>query len=345
VPVHDRSPEDDDGLTAAAHAAVSWARARRATWTSAPLDESAWPPAVQAAHVDIHATPATTPSPAAPLSHRLGGALTSLGSRMTTAMRPLAAPALRWMARAAVAALLVGAVVVGGRYVSTAISTALTRRAVAEPPKVNPTSVARSRTGELRVSSTPPGAQVILDGRARGVTPLALGDLRPGRHELTLKSDAGTVRRSVTIVAGETAVIEEAIFSGWVAVYLPFEVTIAENGRVLRADERNQIMLPPGIHQLRLTNAALGFDAVRQVEVRPGETATVRVTPEPSRLTVTATDTAEVWLDEARVGQTPLVAFPVPLGTHEVVVKRVAGGERRFTVRIGVKPFALHVDF
>jgi hypothetical protein len=122
-------------------------------------------------------------------------------------------------------------------------------------------------------------------------------------------------------------------------------VVIAEGGRTLRPDERNQIMLPPGIHALRLVNRTLAYEKVSNVEIKPGETTNLQVTPEPSTLTVTASEAAEVWLDGARVGETPLNAVPVPLGSHELVVKRSAGGERRFSVTIGVNPFTLNVEF
>jgi hypothetical protein len=60
---------------------------------------------------------------------------------------------------------------------------------------------------------------------------------------------------------------------------------------------------------------------------------------------VTASDAAEVWLDGARIAETPLSGAPISLGTHELVVKRQAGGERRYTVTIGANPFTLNVDF
>ena len=164
-------------------------------------------------------------------------------------------------------------------------------------------------------------------------------------HEVALEGDGGTIHRSVTVAANETAVVEESIFSGWLAVYAPFEVVIAEGGRTLRPDERNQIMLPPGIHALRLVNRTLAYEKVSNVEIKPGETTNLQVTPEPSTLTVTASEAADVWLDGARVGETPLNAVPVPLGSHELVVKRSAGGERRFSVTIGVNPFTLNVEF
>jgi hypothetical protein len=193
--------------------------------------------------------------------------------------------------------------------------------------------------------STPAGAKVVVDAKPRGVTPLTLADLSPGRHEVVLESDAGTVHRTVRIAASETEEMNESIFSGWLVVYAPFEIAIFEGGRVLQPDGRNQIMLPPGNHELRMTNRALAFEMVRQVEVKPGEGTTLRLIPPASTLTVTASDAAEVWLDGARLGETPLNGAPIALGTHELVVRRMAGGERRYTVTIGANPFTLHVDF
>lgn len=234
---------------------------------------------------------------------------------------------------------------VGVRYLWKTVPTLTTRTAVVEPTDVRPSAAGRKATGGLRVSSTPAGAKVVVDAKARGVTPLTLTDLTPGRHEVVLESDAGTVHRTVRVAANETVEMSESIFSGWLVVYAPFEVVIVEGGRVLQPDGRNQIMLPPGIHALRLANRTLAYEAVERVEVKPGEGTTLRLTPPPSTLTVTASEAAEVWLDGARVGETPLNAAPVPLGTHDVVVKREAGGERRFTVTIGANPFTLDVDF
>ena len=162
---------------------------------------------------------------------------------------------------------------------------------------------------------------------------------------MTLANAEGTLRRTVTIGANDVATIDEAIFAGWVALSAPFDLTISERGRALPPDDRNQVMLPAGTHELRLTNQALGFEVTRQVEVKPGEATALQLTPEPSTLTVTATAAAEVLIDGTRVGETPLNAAPVQLGTHEVLVRRAFGGERRFTVTIGVKPSTLNVEF
>jgi hypothetical protein len=149
----------------------------------------------------------------------------------------------------------------------------------------------------------------------------------------------------VTIAANQTATIDEGIFSGFVTIYTPFDVTITEGGRVLTADDRHQIMLPAGTHELRMTNRALAYEATRKVDIKPGEATNLQLTPEPSTITVTATTAAEVWLDGTRLGDTPLSGAPVPLGEHEIVVRRSSGGERRFTVTVGAKPFTLNVEF
>ena len=210
---------------------------------------------------------------------------------------------------------------------------------------VGPRQEARRPMGTLTVTSNPAGAQVQVDGKPRGVTPLTLKDIAPGRHEVLLKSSEGTVRRSITIAANQTETVDEQIFSGWVTVYSPFEVTVAEGRRVLRPDERNQVMLPPGVHELRLINKTLAYETVMQVDVKPGEGTNVRLTPPPSSLTVTASEPADVLVDGVRAGQTPLNAFSVPLGTHEIIVRRANGAEKRYTATIGVKPYTINADF
>lgn len=367
----DELSDRDIDLIRAAEATASWARARRASWTSAPLGAAATQPGTEPRTL---AEPGTLADPDTLFESEADGAmapepserLPSLADRIQDAVRSFRMPRSPWLVRGALAAALGIAAYVGVPYLWHALPAFSTRTPPGKPtetpttpagkptetrtPAGKPTdtrapAAGRKATGGMRVKTTPAGARVLVDGKARGTTPLTLADLSVGSHELVLESNAGTIRRSVTVAANETAEIEESIFSGWVAVYAPFEVVISENGRVLRTDERNQFLLPPGIHQLRLTNKGLAYDSVERVEVKPGETVALRLTPGPSTLTVTASEAAEVWLDGARVGATPLTAVPVPLGTHDLVVKRAAGGERRFPITIGVNPFTLNVDF
>ena len=79
--------------------------------------------------------------------------------------------------------------------------------------------------------------------------------------------------------------------------------------------------------------------------MKPGETARLTIKPAPTPVTVTANEAAEVWLDGSRIGDAPVNEMPVPLGTHEIIVKRAAGGERKMTVTVTTKPMTLNVRF
>jgi hypothetical protein len=202
-----------------------------------------------------------------------------------------------------------------------------------------------ARTGTLRVESTPTGATVIIDGRERGVTPLTLDDLTVGSHEVVLRSEAGSVRRTVTIRLESPTEISEALYPGWMHVSTPIEVEITQGGRRLPFDERNQVLLPPGSHRVQFQNRDLGYLETRQVQVRPGEITRVVIAPSPSTLTVAATLSAEVLIDGERAGYTPLTNFPIRLGTREIVVRTATGEERRFTLTVSATPVQLNVDF
>jgi hypothetical protein len=201
------------------------------------------------------------------------------------------------------------------------------------------------RTGSLQVTSVPPGARVIVDRRARGVTPLTVDGLSPGSHEVVLESADGSVRQAVDITADDTAEISQAIYAGWVHVSSAIEIAITEGTRGIHLDERNQVLLPPGMHELRFESRALGYRDTRRIEVKPGEITAVSIVPSMSALTVTATQPAEVFVDGERVGETPLTSRPLNVGTRDVVVKSASGGERRFTITVTVDPVRIDVDF
>jgi len=160
-----------------------------------------------------------------------------------------------------------------------------------------------------------------------------------------LAGSSGSVRRSVTIVAGQTAQVAESIFAGWVSVMSPFEVAIAEGSRAIRLDERNQAMLQPGVHELHFANRALGYEEAREVFVKPGEVTALSIAPPRSTISVTATTPASVWVDGSHVGDTPVAGYPLDLGAHDVVVRHAERDERRFSVTATMKPILLNADF
>jgi hypothetical protein len=338
---------------AAAAAALNWVRSRRATW-DADLADAADRASEDSSHLPAQTFRVETlPSPLRVAATAAVRFLVALPTRVPRVAVLRALPVVVLLAAAAVtrqywsrvpsipqaawaipqagerlvtSALASGAELAGGRGTTTA-------------------DVKNDRMGRLDINSDPPGAQVTVDGQARGSTPLTLDHLRAGSHSVVLERDGGSVRRVVVVKAHGTAEVSEALFAGWLTEYSPFDVAITEGGRTIRLDDRRQVMLPPGPHELRFENRRLDYAEVRHVDVRAGEFTTLSVIPSTSTLTVTATAAADVWIDGARVGQTPLVAVPVELGTREIVLKRTNGDERRKTVMVTAKPTALEVDF
>ena len=68
------------------------------------------------------------------------------------------------------------------------------------------------------------------------------------------------------------------------------------------------------------------------------------IVPPTTVVTVTAIPPSEVWIDETRVGETPLENLKVPIGTRTFVFKNATLGERRLTTTVSVKPLQIAVD-
>ena len=197
--------------------------------------------------------------------------------------------------------------------------------------------------GRLQVNSEPAGAHVLVDNIPRGVTPLTLDDVTLGTHTVVLQSGTGSVKRSVTVKSDEAATLNENIYAGWMKVLAPFDITIAEGSKLLRLDDRDQMMLSAGPHDIRFENRAFGFTETRHIEVMPGVTTPLSIAAPYTTLTLTTSAPAELLIDGVNVGKTPLIEYPVQIGTRDVQVKSAAG-DKRLSVAATVKPVVVEVD-
>jgi hypothetical protein len=199
--------------------------------------------------------------------------------------------------------------------------------------------------GSLNLVTQPPGTRVLLDGAPAGETPLTIESVSPGRHTITFVTSSGSVRKTVRVEAGKTASLDVPVFSGWIAVFAPVLLEIAENGRSIGTSEQGRLMLAPGRHQLTFTNRDLGYISSQTVDVEPGEERSVNILP-TGELSLNALPWAEVWIDGQKTGDTPIANLPVPLGTHEIVFKNPQYPDRRVTTTVRANaPSAAAVDF
>jgi hypothetical protein len=206
--------------------------------------------------------------------------------------------------------------------------------------------------GQLEVRTDPAGARVTLDGVSRGTAPLTIGDLAPGAHAVTLEGDVGSAKHAVKIEAGVTAVLVAALTvppsgpaSGWIAVTAPFDMQLYENGRLLGNSETERIMVPAGKHDIEVVNIPLGYRVVRSVQVAPGKVLAMAVDLPKQRISLNAIPWAEVWIDGAKAGETPIGDLSVSIGPHEVLFRHPDLGEQRHAITVtATAPARLSVD-
>jgi hypothetical protein len=187
--------------------------------------------------------------------------------------------------------------------------------------------------GTLAVNA-PEGAQVIVDGRERGTAPLELTDLAAGEHALELRSDSGTIKRTVRVRAGGRTVSEETIAPGYVSILAKVPLEIYLGSRRIGSTEDDKIQLPAGSHRLTVVNTRYAFRAELPLEVKPGEVTAFTATLPSGRLIVNTASGAEILIEGESMGMAPLGELEVPVGTREILVRHADYGEKRVTLEI-----------
>jgi hypothetical protein len=179
---------------------------------------------------------------------------------------------------------------------------------------------------------------VQVDASPRGTSPLTLTDLPAAEYKVSVSSSTGSAERSVTVKPGPMASLVfslpkvSAPLAGWLAVSAPFDVQILEDNAIVGTGNAAKIMLPAGRHSLSLVNNDLEYLDKRTTDVAAGKTATIRIDPPKVPVNVNARPWADVTIDGANAGQTPIANLALAIGTHEIVFRHPQLGERRQTV-------------
>ncbi|WP_128693075.1 PEGA domain-containing protein [Methanoculleus taiwanensis] len=195
-------------------------------------------------------------------------------------------------------------------------------------------------TGTLSVTSTPPGADIYLDGTYRGHTPLTIGNVVQGGHELRLllagyqtwtgtASVAGGKSTSVNAVliptpAGTNGDVAVTSTPAGAAIYLDSTY----RGTTVAGNPIDITGVSPGTHTVTLTRAGYA-DYVTGISVAPGQTVRVSAVMQPGAgpgeggsIAVSSTPSgADIYLDNQYLGITPLTEAGVAAGSHTLLLK------------------------
>jgi hypothetical protein len=218
-------------------------------------------------------------------------------------------------------------------------SSTLNVRLEARPPDV----------GSILITTDEPGAQVAVDGAARGRTPIHVQGLTPGEHTVVV-TGAGEAReeRTVEVRAGAREVLAVALLpqpepTGSLAVSTePAGATVVVDGEPRGQTPITVDALSPGEHRLEVSLD--GYDpADRITTVVGGERADVAIaltpgTPRPGRIIATASrEDAFLIVDGLSRGRVPITLEQIAPGTHaiRVVAQGATPFEMECTIRFG----------
>ncbi len=147
------------------------------------------------------------------------------------------------------------------------------------------------------------------------------------------------------VAAAPARAIAPAMMAGLISVEAPVPMHVYSDSRLVGTTEAETIMLPVGTHDIELVSESVGFRARRSVSVQAGRTTAVRVEAPRVPIHVNAVPWAEVWIDNQRVGETPIGNLQQTIGPHESVFRHPELGERRMTVVVTLKePARISMD-
>lgn len=194
-------------------------------------------------------------------------------------------------------------------------------------------------TGSLSVSSSPSGAAVYVDSIYQGVTSTTIGNLVPGSHSVRLtKAGYQDWTGSVSIAAGSTTYLNPSLVQNPQPQYATVSISSSPSGASVYGDGvyvgQTRAGSPlvftqvkPGVHTLLLTKS--GYQDYQTTQsVAAGQDYVVSVTlnavqnPTTGGISViSAPSQAEVYLNNAFKGLTPITLDTLSPGSYTVLVK------------------------
>jgi hypothetical protein len=194
-------------------------------------------------------------------------------------------------------------------------------------------------TGTLSVSSSPSGAAVYVDGNYQGVTATTMGNLYPGQHSVQLtKAGYQDWTGIVSIASGATTYLSPTLVTNPQPQYATVSISTSPAGANVYGDgvyigqTRSGSPLvftqvKPGVHTLLLSKS--GYQDYQTTQsVAAGQDYVVSVTLNPVQNPTTggisiisAPSDADVYLNNAFKGLTPITLDSLAPGSYTVILK------------------------
>ena len=211
--------------------------------------------------------------------------------------------------------------------------------------------------GSLRIESDPSGAQVLLNGTARGATPLAL-TIPAGNYTLTLQHGSSNKELPVSVTDGASTVYHvaladtvrpAAVETGQLAVATDppgSEVLVDGEARGLAPVTVRDI----SVGQHRVVVRARGTTYTRTVQVEAGATASLFIgggqAAAPGSVAISASVPVQVFEDNRLIGTSEMDRIMLPVGEHVLELAADSVGFRTSrTIRVTAgQTVALSVD-
>lgn len=204
-------------------------------------------------------------------------------------------------------------------------------------------------TGSLIVTSDPPGAEILIDGKTIGnrQTPSSMSGIEIGRHNLTISKEGFKDFNTTVDISPEQPLTVNArleaqtgalhvLIKPWGALYIDDEL-IAEN-----TDLRQKLDLNVGAHRVRVEHPSLG-SIVKTVKINEDQISDLTIDFNkriPLRVTAFDAEGQPLWgeiiIDGQKTGELTPKEIRLRVGTHRIAVQKegytLMGGERELTL-------------
>jgi hypothetical protein len=114
------------------------------------------------------------------------------------------------------------------------------------------------------------------------------------------------------------------------------ELQFLEDGKLVGTSGMDRIILPAGPHDIQAVNESLGYASTQRIVVAADEMTRMQLEMPTANVNINAIPWADVTVDGASMGQTPIGNLPIAIGSHEIVYRHPQLGEQRQTVIVTV---------